>query len=138
MSDRRASDTAILELAFEPYGEKFLFYRDRYSPGIAVTAQEREEFLNAGFWERRKWVSEIRRRSPTEPRRDGKDVVQRLRAAMPRRFILISLALAPLCVAVALGSDIPVWQSAIWLAVGLFFAYGGIANVVARWRQARG
>ena len=137
MSSRHAPETAILELAFEPYGERFLFYRDRFSPGIAVTAQERDDFLSAGIWERRKWVSEIGRRSPAGPPRDGKEAVKRLRAAMPRRFILISVILAPLCVAIGLGSDIPMWQSAIWLIVGLFFAYGGVANVVARWQVRR-
>ena len=137
MSDRRASEAAILELAFEPYGEEFLFYRDRWSPGIAVSSRERDEFLNAGFWERRKWVSEVKCRSPAEPPRDGKQVVLRLRAAMPRRFILISAVFAPLCVAVALGLDMPIWQSAIWLIVGLFFAYGGVANIVARWQTRR-
>ncbi|WP_293648721.1 hypothetical protein [Sphingopyxis sp. RIFCSPHIGHO2_12_FULL_65_19] len=137
MSGRSASETAILELAFEPYGEEFLFYRDRYSSGIAVSAQERDEFLNAGFWERRKWVSEVKRRFPAEPPRDGRQVVQHLRAAMPRRFILISAVFAPLCVIVALGADTPIWQSAIWLIVGLFFAYGGVANIVARWQSRR-
>ena len=134
---RRASDTVILELAFEPYGEDFLFFRNRYSPGIAVSAQERADFLSAGIWERRRWVSEIRRRPPVEPPRDGKEAVKRLRAAMPRRFILASLILAPLCVAIALGPGIPMWQSAIWLIVGLFFAYGGVANIIARWQVRR-
>ena len=53
---------------------------------------------------------------------------------MPRSFIVISAILAALCVATALGSDFPAWQRAIWLIVGLFFAYGAVANIIARWQ----
>ena len=134
MSARPASETAILEIAFEPHGEEYLFYQYRYSSGIAVTADERDDFLHAGFWARRRWVSNVKRRSPAAPPRDSKDAIKRLRAAMPRRFIVISVILAGLCVATALGSDFPAWQPAIWLIVGLFFAYGAVANIIARWQ----
>lgn len=42
-ADRRR----ILSLAFEPYEDSYLYYRNRWSGGVQVSAEERERFISS-------------------------------------------------------------------------------------------
>ena len=137
---KRATETAILETAFEPYKSGYIFYRSRRSPGFVVTAKEREAFLASGFWERRNWVKAVALKSPTTPPRnahEARGAVRRLRAAMPRRFIVFAFAFAALFSAMAFAQGMAVWQRLVLLTIGLFFGWGGTVNLIARLQSRR-
>ncbi|MBJ7438813.1 MAG: hypothetical protein JHD35_07285 [Sphingopyxis sp.] len=129
----RTTEIAILSTAFEPHGAGFLFYRNRSSLGVPVSAKERDAYLAmAGFWERWRWTRKVVQRPATVPRRNVAQASRRLRAAMPRRFIVSALAFTALFVALALGSDTAIWLRAVFALVAIFFATSAIVNIRAR------
>lgn len=66
----REDQRRLLEAAFEPDEDGFLFYRDRWSAGIPVTPAEREEYLNIpALGSRRDFYQKIKGR-PARGRRD--------------------------------------------------------------------
>jgi uncharacterized membrane protein YhaH (DUF805 family) len=69
----------LIELSFEPYGDGFVFYKNAWSSGIPVTAEEREAYLSA---EPFAW-SAIRKgfegRRPLTPPQELRTVLDRLR-----------------------------------------------------------
>lgn len=65
----------MLELSFEPLGDGYVFYRNRWSPGIPVSAPEREAYLSelAPFSaSQRAFLASIKGREPVAPPRGGR------------------------------------------------------------------
>jgi hypothetical protein len=129
----RATEIAILSTAFEPHGDGFLFYRNRWSLGVPVSAEERDAYLAmVGLLERWRWIREVVKRPATVPRRNTEEASRRLRAAIPRRFIVSACIFSALFLTLALGSDVAIWFRAGFALAALFFAAGAISNVRAR------
>ena len=133
---KRGAQMAILETAFEPDGDGYLYYHNRWAPGIPVTVEEREAYISipvAGFAARREWSSRIRQRAPTAPRRPSREAMVRLRAAMPLAMTIWSFLFGAMFVLVGIGSDGPWWPVVLIGGGGALILNAG-ANILARWR----
>ena len=83
---------SILALCFEPNGDDYLYYRNRWSRGNPVTASEREAYLNIpAMGSRHAWRSSLGERE-TLPPRPAMPVRKKLLAAMPIWMALMGLA----------------------------------------------
>jgi hypothetical protein len=84
---------ALYEASFEPHGNGYVFYRNAWSRGIAVTAEEREASLQPPFWRSRMTLQrKIRGRPSAAPRRSWLTAQRRMILALPASFGLAMLA----------------------------------------------
>ena len=91
--DFRSTDgqREILALSFEPNGDGYIYYRNRWSRGIPVTAAEREAYLRIpAFGSRRAWRASITGRETLPPRAYG-PTGRKLWAAMPWRMAVFGI-----------------------------------------------
>jgi hypothetical protein len=87
-ADRRK----LMSLAFEPEGEAYLYYRNRWSRGVRVSAAEREAFVSSGVVDAMRLARSWSRRVPVAPRRHPG--LWFMLDAMPRRVGFSCLGLA--------------------------------------------
>jgi hypothetical protein len=87
-----AEQRDILSLSFEPTEDGYVYYHNRWSRGIPVTKEERNEYLNIPvLGSRRAWCKSLEGRE-TLPSRAYKPVARKLYSAMPLSmgaFVLI-------------------------------------------------
>jgi hypothetical protein len=74
----------LLELSFEPHGDGYLYYRNRWARGVPVTAAEREEYLAPGVMgSRAAFYAAIRGRAAVAPPRKFGPVYWQMLSRMP-------------------------------------------------------
>jgi hypothetical protein len=111
----------LLALCFEPDGDGFIFFRNRWASGIPVTAEEREAYLSASpFGFRRDFYGAIKGRVPVRPPRknDGWLRWQLLRS-FPAFTIAVYLIGALLLFSFASDQRQVVWRCLLILAGAL-------------------
>lgn len=75
----------LLETSFEPHGDGFLFYRNRWANGVPVSAAEKDEYLSIPvFGSRRAFYHKIANRSPVKGPRQYRHAASRMAWAFPR------------------------------------------------------
>jgi hypothetical protein len=105
----------LLETSFEPYGSGYLFYRNRWSRGVPVSAEEREEYLAIPvFGSRRAFYKRIEARQPLFGPRDYDSAAQRMASALPKGFASSCLAFSIGAVLRAIYASSPTER---WLAL---------------------
>lgn len=83
----------MLELAFEPDGDGYVFFKNAWSSGVPVTADERESYLSAGLLSGRgEFYRTIASRQATPPPRPANAV----RSKIFRTFPLLSVSISAL------------------------------------------
>jgi hypothetical protein len=93
LSFSREDQRRILETAFEPDGDGFLFYRNRWSGGVPVTAAERDAYLRkSAFASRRAFYRKIAGRARGR-RRDYGSASTRMATAFPHGWAVGLIAL---------------------------------------------
>jgi hypothetical protein len=129
---------ATLALSFEPNGDGYLYYRDRWARGIPVTSAERDAYLHAPVLaSRRAWHDSIDGRETLPPRPYG-PVRRKLKAAMPLRVAVFDIVFGLfilLASAAGLRSGDSVRSllgSLLFLALGGGMFAWGISLVIAR------
>jgi hypothetical protein len=88
----------LLESSFEPHGSGFLFYRNRWSKGIPVSAAERDAYLAIPvFGSRANFYAQIKGRAPVGGPRGYHYVARQMANALPKGMatsvLLLSSAL---------------------------------------------
>jgi hypothetical protein len=79
----------LLETAFEPHGSGFAYFRDRWSPGVPVSAEEREVYVSRWYLgSTAAFHKKIAGRAPVAPPRGGR-AVGRVMRAIPLKFGII-------------------------------------------------
>jgi hypothetical protein len=123
----------LFALSFEPDGDQFVFFRNRWASGVPVTADEREAYLSAGIFDagrRREFVRKVRDRAPIRPprRTDGGLRRQMLRS-FPPFTIVVYLTFGLLAFSFAADQRVWLWQ---WLLVpGGLLSVGMAGAIVA-------
>ena len=127
-----AESRKLLETAFEPQGAGFVYYRNRWSPGIPVSAEEREAYVSrwylgstAAFHKR------IAGRAPVTPARGGRAMGSVMRA-IPARFGVILFGGAVLGVLMGLIADSSAERWFMWACGAISFVVGMTWAVVRR------
>lgn len=123
----------MLELSFERTESGFVYYHYRWSRGIPVTAEEREEYLNIPvFGSRRAWRRALSEREATPPRAYA-PVARKLLRTMPFRMAVFGLIFG--VVGLVLGFDEPnIALATVYVAVGFALLFFGGSIVAARFR----
>lgn len=86
-----AEQREILALSFEQTEGSYIYYHNRWSPGIPVTGEEREEYLRISvFGSRRAWRKSIKGRETLPPRAYW-PLARKLLRAMPLQMAVLSL-----------------------------------------------
>lgn len=89
--DEADKQRTILALSFEPAENGYLYYHWRWSRGVPVTAEERDEYLSIpALGSRRAWRKSIAGR-PTSPPRSFQPAQRKLLAAMPISVVVMAL-----------------------------------------------
>ena len=124
----REAERRLLETAFEPHGDGYLFYRNRWSSGIPVTAAEREQYLAIpALGSRKAFYLQIEGRTPATGPRNASDVRGRMISAIPLWSLIVAVALG---IAILLSAR-SVESSAVrhWLDL----VSGGFLTLVGGW-----
>lgn len=88
------SSRHLLELSFEPTSDGFLYYRTRWSPGIPVSAAEREAYLQIpAFGSRHAWRKSLSGRPRFPPRAYG-PVARKLLFRMPAGMAIAAMGVS--------------------------------------------
>ena len=112
---------------FEPDGEEYLYYMTESSPGVRVTAAERERYLSG---DETGWDELIAGREHGSPRRNELALYAKRLGSMPRSYHLLNFMCAVLLVSWARSASIPV---AVLCGVGaLAFLILGAIGLFAR------
>ena len=123
----------LLDLSFERDGDGYVFFRNRWATGIPVTAQEREAYLSAGpFSRRREFYEAIKGREAVRPPRknDGGLRLQLLHS-FPAFTIAVYLIGALLLFSFASDQHRLVWRCLL-VAAGVLALGMAVAIVVAK------
>lgn len=133
-----AEQRRLLALSFEPDGDQFVFFRNRWTSGVAVTAEEREAYLSAGLFGRHEFLRTFRGRTAARPPRktDGGLRWQMLRS-FPAFMIVAYLVGGLLLLSLAADQRAWLWQGLLILA-GLLSLGTSVAIVVAKLRRGLG
>lgn len=125
----------MLELSFEQTENGFVYYHYRWSRGIPVTAEEREEYLNIPvLGSRRAWRKALSGRESLQPRPYA-PVAWKLLRRMPVRMALLSMIFG---VAGLLSAPYAanMLLAAMYAVVGCAMLFFGTSIVAARFRDA--
>ena len=124
-----------LERDFEPDGDGYIFYRHHGSPGIPVTAEEREEYLSMPvIGSRQDFYDRIAGRAPVRPRRPYGRAYLGTLDSLPRGFVVSFLAAGALLLFSALRAEAPLLKW-LWLVAGAMSALFGLQLLAVRlWR----
>jgi len=127
----------MLDVAFEPDGDGYIYYRRHWAPGVRVTAAEREEYLRAPLvGSRRAFHRKLEGRSPVRRRRGYWTSVGTMLAAFPASFGLAFLGFGAILLVNGAFAGHPALKG-LFLLAGAMSAAFGPAILVARWRGAR-
>jgi len=123
----------ILELSFEETDSGFIYYHNRWSRGIPVTAEEREEYLRIpALGSRRAWRKVVSGRETTSPRAYG-PVAWKLSRKMPLMMGLFSLIFGGVLLMSGLQEpNVPL--AAAYGVAGCVLLFFGGSIIVARFR----
>ncbi|MBL0915128.1 MAG: hypothetical protein IBJ13_06345 [Sphingopyxis sp.] len=135
----RSHEIASRERYFAADGDAFLYYHNSLAPGIRVSAEEKQAYLDIeGSSERRAWAAPILQREPASPPRPPLPpsvLFLRLRAMMRvlllTAVILLGLTMILVSTAPSLAGG---WQI-FWLVAGLALIAGTIVRIIARRRR---
>ncbi len=132
-------ERVVLETAFEPDGENYLFYYGRWSYGIPVTEAERQAYITSNsFIARRDWVRNVRRRQSTAPRRSPHGRNLRLRAATPLVLTVFGFCLGAFLIFAGVAGNPALWWRILLIGGGAYLIASSGANIAARWRLRNG
>jgi hypothetical protein len=82
----------LLALSFEESEQGYIYYHNRWSRGVPVSAEEREAYLRIpALGSRKAWRKSLKGRQ-TLPPRAFNPVMMKLLAAMPRRMAFLGVA----------------------------------------------
>lgn len=128
-----AQQREMLELSFEQAENGFVYYHYRWSRGIPVTAEEREEYLNIPvFGSRRAWRKALAGRETT-PARAYAPVARKLLQTMPFRMAVFGLIFG--IVGLVSGFNEPnIALATVYVAVGCAMLFFGGSIVAVRFR----
>ena len=120
----------LYSVAFEPFGDGFVYYRNRWSRGVPVSADERERFLSSNPFSAyrlgREWA---RQRTPVAPPRRGAS--GKIMDAMPTSSVLAFVTATAIFAGAALkGGSYP--YRGFMLLMAVFFA---AFTVTLLWRR---
>jgi len=124
---------SLLALSFAPHGEGYVYYKDRWAPGIPVTTEEREQYLTD--WSpvaARAFRPRIAGRAPATPPRGGSSAGQvqlQMLGAIPKSSA-IGPGLSGLFAIFVLSRTTSGWLSAFALGAGVFLLLVGLAIAV--------
>lgn len=111
----RVEQRRLLELLFERDGDAFIFYRNRWSRGVRVTPEEREDYLSAPPFDlRRSFFRKVEGRAPVRPPRGGDILTLELLRTFSAYAIVVFLLFGGLAFLFALGQHRPIWR---WLMI---------------------
>ena len=97
----------MLVLSFEPNGDGYTYYHNRWSRGVPVTAEEREAYLDIpALGSRRAWRAAISGRRTLPPRPYG-PTARKIRGALPLRMALSGIVFG---IAALLGGLGDLWS----------------------------
>jgi hypothetical protein len=127
----------ILALSFEPAEGGFVYYHNRWSRGMPVTSDEREEYLNLRvIGSRGAWRKTLIGRE-TVPPRAFKPVLRKLLRAMPLRMAIFGTAFG--IGSLVSGLNEPNWILAtLYVAAGCMMLFFGGAIFAARFWKPNG
>ncbi|PKP93236.1 MAG: hypothetical protein CVT77_06195 [Alphaproteobacteria bacterium HGW-Alphaproteobacteria-16] len=128
-----AQQREMLELSFEQAEHGFVYYHYRWSRGIPVTAEERDEYLTIPvFGSRRAWRRSLAGRETTPPRA-YRPVARKLLKMMPLSMAIYSLFFG--VVGLILGfNEANMAPATVYVAVGCAMLFFGGSIVAARRR----
>lgn len=124
----------MLALSFEPNEHGFLYYHYRWSRGVQVTVQERDDYLNIPvFGSRRAWRRSLKGRQTFAPRAYG-PVLWKLLPKMPLSILFCSVILGLAVLASSYKEPITA-LAIIYAATGGAMLLFGVLIVIARVRK---
>jgi hypothetical protein len=122
----------LLELSFEPQGDGYLYYQNRWARGVPVTVDERECYLAAGALASRSvFYRAIRGRVATAPPRKYGPVYWQILSRMPLAMGGSAL-FAGLALASSGFSAAPLFGRVLLLTIGIALAAFGAQIIYAR------
>lgn len=121
---------ALLELSFEPSGEDYVYYRNRWSQGVPVSVAEREAYLKtAVFGSRAAWHKSIANRQLVPPR-PYFPVLRKLLATMPLSMAASGLLFGLIGLTVGIAEPRLVW-AVLWLLGGFLMSVFAVSIILA-------
>ena len=122
----------LLEAAFEPHGDGYVFYRNNFTPGLPVSKEERDAYLKR--WSLSStaiFYSRIKSRTPVKPAR-GFTGTKAILRTMPISFAVGYLSLAATFALIAFRSEGTFVRVGEFSLSALFFICGTCALVFRR------
>jgi hypothetical protein len=122
----------LLELSFEPHGDGYLYYRNRWAHGVPVSESERDEYLSHGvFGSRAAFYAAIRGRAATAPPRKFGPLYWQMLSRIPPGMDAVAV-LFGLTLGLKWFSMAPLLARAVQLALGGGLVFFGAQLVYAR------
>jgi hypothetical protein len=109
----------LLSTAFEPSGDGYLYYRNRWAGGVAVTAEERESFISSDAARAFQLGREFSKRAPVAPPRHASPWL--IVDAIPYGFAAVLITASLAAAAEAQRDNPPLAPRPLWV-IALFLA----------------
>lgn len=132
-----ARQREMLALSFEPTDGGFIYYHYRWSRGVPVTPEEREEYLDIPvFRSRRGWRKALTGRETVQPRA-YLPVAWKLMNNMPLSMALYALILGAMGLLAGVNEPNVVFATTYFAAAAAMLFFGGFI-VASRFKRTAG